>query len=650
MLRKRERIDLHNQVTTVEFPDGISLVDAVRNVRDLWPWHSDADGPEWVECGNGRLMAFVEGSDAPEADAALAAMWGGPESGSWLTTKLPADATIAAGSSAAVTEIVRQLGAYTPWINGVNSSAFTSLINVVPADTPMVSVTLLRDEAYALSLKHLLAAGVPIPDGVTRPDPLIDTDLEMVFIQPGWERTLNGLTWRGRMYETWVTLYDTGTSVWTCYWGGRMVGILDDLTGHPYDWWWGPVDDGDPFGAQGVGTDHNFGAQATGIPLSHTMITRRDLKRGVIDHPWHFMLHAADGTHPQAAAVWPAQRWDGSSVDVLPQGSRLRLPPGHVINPAHPQLTRILEQAAIDYGVVFTDTAEGVTLRMEPGADAYLDAPIDIGEVMTAFPWADLQLLEVGSDAVQTPTPEAGVTTYDDAVDATAAPLYHWKLGEAAAATRVLDRKGNYPTNLLKNGPTLGAPGLLSGNSGDTAASFASSPQNLYDDGTPPARAETAWTLVAWIKVEATGGTQEIVCWDSGYPNQWCGLELNASLEPVVWRHDSSDGYPIAASSALTVGGTYRLTGRWDGSTLSLRVNGVTVASVASATSMYAAATPRLIIGTADGNASRFSGVIDEVAWYATAISDVKDTAEYAAGTTSAPAATAGGMLLRGVG
>lgn len=58
-LRKRKRPDLRNQVTYVHFPDGTSLVDAVKNVVDLWPWHSDADGPEWVESDDELLARAV---------------------------------------------------------------------------------------------------------------------------------------------------------------------------------------------------------------------------------------------------------------------------------------------------------------------------------------------------------------------------------------------------------------------------------------------------------------------------------------------------------------------------------------------------------------------------------------------------------------
>lgn len=58
-VKKRKRPDLRNRVTEVHFPEGITLVDAVKNVVDLWPWHSDADGPEWVHSDDDLLARAV---------------------------------------------------------------------------------------------------------------------------------------------------------------------------------------------------------------------------------------------------------------------------------------------------------------------------------------------------------------------------------------------------------------------------------------------------------------------------------------------------------------------------------------------------------------------------------------------------------------
>jgi hypothetical protein len=55
---KTPRRDLGNQITSVEFPDGMSLVDQIKAVADLWPYHSD-DPPEWVESDNTALAQVI---------------------------------------------------------------------------------------------------------------------------------------------------------------------------------------------------------------------------------------------------------------------------------------------------------------------------------------------------------------------------------------------------------------------------------------------------------------------------------------------------------------------------------------------------------------------------------------------------------------
>lgn len=54
-----ERSDLGNQITNVNFPEGTPDDEMLVHVRQLWPYHSDADGPEWVECEDEHLANSV---------------------------------------------------------------------------------------------------------------------------------------------------------------------------------------------------------------------------------------------------------------------------------------------------------------------------------------------------------------------------------------------------------------------------------------------------------------------------------------------------------------------------------------------------------------------------------------------------------------
>lgn len=351
---------------------------------------------------------FVEGSDAPGASEVIGQMFGGPDSGCWLTTRLPDNTAIADTSDTFVREIVRQLGTYTPWIN---TTRFTSTINVVPADQPLVTVNAAGSrlsQSYAVGCKAMLASGVPLPDGLR---PTADSDAELVIIQPK-SRSKNGLNFEWFMWDLWAVTY-SDTAGFAAQWGGRYPNVRNDLRGHWWDDWWTttvrPEDFASPYG---VSTEKAWGAQASKLPLSHSIITRRDVLRGVIDHPIGFSAHGADGYVDPATGlksewggiVWPAQMGDFSSTKLLLQGARFRLPASFVVDPGLPAFTRMVLTAMRDYGLVHTDTATGITFRTEPGAAPLAQGfPSNPATFMRSLPWAQLQQIAVGSDGNQTP-------------------------------------------------------------------------------------------------------------------------------------------------------------------------------------------------------------------------------------------------------
>jgi len=58
---REKRGDLGNQITTFEFPDNIDGQTEIQlaHVVDAWPYHSDADGPEWVESEDELLAQLI---------------------------------------------------------------------------------------------------------------------------------------------------------------------------------------------------------------------------------------------------------------------------------------------------------------------------------------------------------------------------------------------------------------------------------------------------------------------------------------------------------------------------------------------------------------------------------------------------------------
>jgi hypothetical protein len=61
VVERNDRSDLGNTITTVTLPDDppMKLVEVLQAVQNLWPWHSDADGPEWVESDDSVLAGHI---------------------------------------------------------------------------------------------------------------------------------------------------------------------------------------------------------------------------------------------------------------------------------------------------------------------------------------------------------------------------------------------------------------------------------------------------------------------------------------------------------------------------------------------------------------------------------------------------------------
>jgi hypothetical protein len=285
-------------------------------------------------------------------------------------------------TAVALAEIARQQSTLASFIN---TSAFTSTLNVAPYGTarvPVLGVGGRMNASYGLDLKAAMAAGVPIPNGLF---PSGDSDAELSIYAPEFNE----------YWELWVTHppATSGTGGWTCEWGGRLKNPESRTVGH----WWDVL--GGSTAAGGNYEDHNWGAQATSIPLAGTMITLKDFQSGSMLHPLHFMLTGAPQAN-QTGPIWPAQRYDGGSCVQIQQGWRGRLPSTWV--PTGSALKQMFEVCMRDYGVVFTDTAAGLTLRAEPGSEAYL--PSDYTVFVNSLPWSSLKQIAVGSDANQNPT------------------------------------------------------------------------------------------------------------------------------------------------------------------------------------------------------------------------------------------------------
>lgn len=213
-------------------------------------------------------------------------------------------------------------------------------------------------------------------------------------------------------------------------------------------------------------------------------------------------------------------------------------------------------------------------------------------------------------------------------------PLVYWRLGDASGTT-MTDSSGNSRDGTYVNTPTLGATGLISGDS-DKGVGFDGANDYAHI-------ADAAWMDVTAITVEAlikpaTTGLMSIIDRDNGTTERMFQFRKNASdkLEAIVWR--TSDGpFFLAGATTLTAGGTYHCAMKYDGatSTWKLLVNGVVDASTALAGSLKTGAY-NVVVGASSsggtlGGTALFNGTIDEVAYYGAALSDARLAAHSAA-------------------
>lgn len=210
-------------------------------------------------------------------------------------------------------------------------------------------------------------------------------------------------------------------------------------------------------------------------------------------------------------------------------------------------------------------------------------------------------------------------------------PLGYWRQGDATAAT-MTDSSGNGHHGIAYAGTvTLGATGLLVGDS-DTCADFTAG--NGAVNGAAWMSSPTAVTVEAIIKPDTVSGSSYnfIAVRDdnNGTGNLWW-LVLKAGKLTALCR-----GSEVAGATTIVAGTTYHVAFTYDGTTAKLYVNGALDGSAARSGSM-STGNNDLLIGRwgSPGAPLYFDGKIDEVAYYGTALSGTRIAAHYTAATTS---------------
>ena len=288
-------------------------------------------------------------------------------------TALPADAPLDPQSAAISAELQREVDA--GFRSGpaptINTTEYTPPVYTVSTRQPHVTVHLDRPPGAAPELASAFAS-VPLPDGAR---PSAGSDADLVVWQPGTDT----------LWEFWqLKRRDDG---WHAVWGGRLTGVSRGpgvFTAPHADW----------------------GTSASSLPLAGGLITPRELASGSIDHA------LAIGIPMARAGVFssPAQRTDGvsSCAHAIPEGARFRLDPTLDIGslglaPAVAAIAR----AAQRYGIIVRDQSAAVAFFAQNTVSLPSDPyPALFGgqqpwDLLRAFPWAHLQLVQMHLVAAQ---------------------------------------------------------------------------------------------------------------------------------------------------------------------------------------------------------------------------------------------------------
>ena len=180
-----------------------------------------------------------------------------------------------------------------------------------------------------------------------------------------------------------------------------------------------------------------------------------------------------------------------------------------------------------------------------------------------------------GSAAI---TVKAAPVSYDTAVLALG-PKAYWKLADAVGSATVVDSSGDGFTGTVNGTVTLGEPGLVPSET-DTAALFDGSTGYIT---TSPLGSMAKWTIAAWAKPSADQTSDAAIATDvySTQVNYALFTGTDSTIPgtgPLTVTAGFYDGaWNVAPPYTMTVGSKYFLVGTYDGSTITLYVNGVSV-------------------------------------------------------------------------
>lgn len=205
-------------------------------------------------------------------------------------------------------------------------------------------------------------------------------------------------------------------------------------------------------------------------------------------------------------------------------------------------------------------------------------------------------------------------------------PLAYYRLGESSGTVGA-DETGAYD-GAYAGSPTLGATGLLVGDS-DTAVDFSGTVKTGLNFTAPLNK--DLYSISMIINMVSTPSSYTPVIFSFGDASKYISLFVSSSNIRVAHYSPSLSGN---ISKLITLGQTYHVIITYDGSTLTMYVDGVNVGT--SIPTAFSTLTQSGTIGDfVSTTRKNFTGIVDEVAIFNTVLTPVQVTDLYNASITA---------------
>lgn len=283
-------------------------------------------------------------------------------------------------------------------------------------------------------------------------------------------------------------------------------------------------------------------------------------------------------------------------------------------------------------------------LVMNPGFEAPFGggiattAPIGFNDTL-----ANVNAYTVQSGSAPTVNP---ANTYVDVLMANGGAnlLRYYRLG-GDTSTTAFDIAGTAQHGTLHGSPTQGVAGLISGDTSTCYTFAAASSQYVSTPGTGLPSGNGAVSFGCWFKFAAAPAANAtlMTIGTSGTAHQSLNLYVTTVPNLVV----DIGGGGASISTAVTAAAIHHAVVTWDGTTLTLYLDGVSKGT-ATPGAQSVPATPTLNIGANSTPGAYWSGQIDEPCVWNAALNSTQVGNIYTAGNTGATGSVANAMSLPG--